>query len=293
MISVVLPTYNRASQIVETIKSVLNQSFTNFELIVVDDGSTDNTQQVIENINDVRLRYIRYEQNKGACYARNIGIKNAKYSIIAFQDSDDMWKPNYLEEQWREFKSNSKKFDAQICRYNFKFDGKERIAPSEKDVAKGVDIHNLFRYNIVSTQILIIKKTALLDINGFDESLPALQDWDLAIRLLKQNHSINILNKVLVDVKVSIDSISRNKQKRIQAINIIYEKNLDYFRNNKNDFYNFSYSVFRAYQLNYSFRIKKWHFFKNCITTKPFCVRNFYLLIYEGIFFLRRFNHLL
>lgn len=277
MITIIIPTYNRSRIIKATIDSVLNQSFKFFELIIVDDGSNDNTESTIKNINDDRINYIRYENNRGACYARNLGIKKAKYSIIAFQDSDDLWYENYLEEQYEEFNKVFKIYDAQICRYRRKIDSIVRIFPSDVDVNKGIRLDYLFKKNIVSTQILLVKKEALIKINGFDESLPAFQDWDLAIRLIKNKSKINILDKVLVDVIVSEDSISKNEIKRFEAIELIYKKNLSYFNDNKRSFYNFSYTVFRFYCKNGISDKQKWIYFKNCMKFRPFQYRNLVL----------------
>ena len=94
-ISVIIPTYNRADLVQRAIKSVLNQTKKPNEIIVVDDGSTDNTKQILKNY-PVK---ILYQKNKGVSSARNIGIKNAKYEFIAFLDSDDEWIEEKLEEQ--------------------------------------------------------------------------------------------------------------------------------------------------------------------------------------------------
>jgi len=88
-VSVIIPTYNRAHTIGRAIKSVLNQTYQDFEIIVVDDGSTDNTEEVVKSFRDKRIRYIQHKKNKGAAAARNTGIKSAKGKYIAFQDSDD------------------------------------------------------------------------------------------------------------------------------------------------------------------------------------------------------------
>ena len=98
LVTVIIPTYNRAKTIERSINSVLSQSYSNLELIVVDDGSSDNTKSVVENIDDSRVRYI-WQNNSGACAARNNGINNARGEYIAFNDSDDTWKPNKLEKQ--------------------------------------------------------------------------------------------------------------------------------------------------------------------------------------------------
>ena len=90
-VSVIIPTYNRAYLIDRSIQSVLNQTYQDFELIVVDDGSTDNTEDIIRQFQekDKRIKYIKYDKNKGGSAARNTGIKNSVRKYIAFQDSDD------------------------------------------------------------------------------------------------------------------------------------------------------------------------------------------------------------
>ena len=94
LVSVIIPTYNNAAYLVESVESVLNQSYRNIELIVVDDGSTDNTQAVLAGFGD-RLRYVR-KANGGPSSARNLGIQMARGQLIAFQDADDLWLPEKL-----------------------------------------------------------------------------------------------------------------------------------------------------------------------------------------------------
>src|SRR3989344_1865760 len=95
-VSVVLPTYNRAHTLERAVRSVLNQTHKDFELIVVDDGSTDNTRDIVVSFADGRIRYIKHESNKGVAEARNTGIGASRASLIAFQDSDDEWLPHKL-----------------------------------------------------------------------------------------------------------------------------------------------------------------------------------------------------
>jgi glycosyltransferase involved in cell wall biosynthesis len=98
-VSVVIPTYNRASLLGRAIKSVLEQTYQDFEIIVVDDASTDNTEEVVRNLRDRRIRYLRHEKNRGGSAARNTGIRAAWGQYIAFQDSDDEWLPEKLKKQ--------------------------------------------------------------------------------------------------------------------------------------------------------------------------------------------------
>ena len=103
MVSVIIPSYNREKTIKKAIDSVLNQTWNDLEVIVVDDGSTDNTSQVISEIKDDRLKYV-HQENAGACVARNRGINLASGEIIAFHDSDDLWRVDKLEKKWKHYK---------------------------------------------------------------------------------------------------------------------------------------------------------------------------------------------
>ena len=109
-VSVIIPTYNRAHLVDRAIQSVLNQTYKDFELIIVDDGSTDNTEDIIKEFQkkDERIKYIRHEENRGGSAARNTGIKAAKGEYIAFLDSDDEWLPIKLGRQISEFTNKSK-----------------------------------------------------------------------------------------------------------------------------------------------------------------------------------------
>ena len=99
MVSIIIPTYNRGYIIKKSIDSVLHQTYEDFELIIVDDGSTDGTKQLIDEYEDDRIKYYSYEHNKGVVYARNYGMKMAKGDCIVFQDSDDVWHSDKLEKQ--------------------------------------------------------------------------------------------------------------------------------------------------------------------------------------------------
>ena len=111
MVSIIMPSYNTAKYISESIKSVQAQTHTNWELIIVDDCSTDNTDEIIsEFLSDSRIRYIKNEQNSGAAVSRNRALREAKGKWIAFLDSDDLWLPDKLEKQIRFMQENGYKF---------------------------------------------------------------------------------------------------------------------------------------------------------------------------------------
>lgn len=109
-VSIIIPTYNRSKTIKRSINSVLYQTYDDFEIIVIDDGSSDGTDKVIKEFNDSRIKYVRHELNRGASAARNTGIKLSRGKYIAFQDSDDVWVPDKLEKQMNVFKSSENNF---------------------------------------------------------------------------------------------------------------------------------------------------------------------------------------
>ncbi len=107
LVSIIMPSYNTGKFIQETINSVKNQTYNNWELIIVDDGSTDNTDEVVRAIKDDRIKYIKNKVNKGAAISRNIALREAKGKWIAFLDSDDLWKEDKLEKQIKFMEDNN------------------------------------------------------------------------------------------------------------------------------------------------------------------------------------------
>jgi len=226
MISVIIPTYNRASTIFDAVQSVLNQTYREIELIIIDDGSTDNTKDIIENISDERLRYIKLKDNSGACKARNVGIDVARGEYIAFQDSDDIWRISKLESQLAFLDANSA--DMVFCaidRYEFgsalpirkPYNGPS-ILNSRNEV-----FFDLLYGNTIS-MVTVICRSECAKLIRFDESLPRGQDWDWALRVA-QKYQIKYQNEVMVDSYAQEDSISYSPQKLVTALQIIYGKN--------------------------------------------------------------------
>lgn len=110
LVSIVMPSYNGEKYILETIKSVQNQTYANWELLIVDDCSTDNTETVIKSVNDSRIRLLKNPKNSGAAVSRNYALREAKGKWIAFLDSDDLWYPQKLEKQLKFMTKNNLKF---------------------------------------------------------------------------------------------------------------------------------------------------------------------------------------
>lgn len=221
MVSVIIPSYNREKTIERAVMSVLNQTYKDLELIVVDDCSKDNTVEVLKSIKDDRFKIIELEKNSGACVARNVGVENAQGDYIAFQDSDDEWLLDKLEKQMAIFEKE--KVDLVFCAFNRFGLGKNLTCPK---LSEGiVERKTLLEDSRISTQTLIGKKECFENVK-FDPEMPRLQDYDITIRLSKK-YSIYFVNEPLVNMYVQNDSISKNKNKMIRAETIIFSKYKD------------------------------------------------------------------
>lgn len=209
-VSVVIPTHNRARTIVRAVQSVLDQTFDNIEVIVVDDASSDDTCARVNAIEDSRIRLVRHANNRGACAARNSGIEAASAPFIAFQDSDDEWVSDKLQSQMLLFEQSGAQPLVAYCGF-IRISGEQSVrVPAARDRHRsGAMIPTLLHHNLVSTQTLVAPRTCLLSIGGFTPDLPRLQDWDLAIRLA-QRYRFAIVDRPLVTVHTTPDSITKD-----------------------------------------------------------------------------------
>ena len=150
LVSVVIPAYNREKTIREAVESVLEQSYTNLEVIIVDDCSTDRTVEIVESIPDDRVIIIRCKENGGACRARNIGIENAKGEYIAFHDSDDIWHADKLEKSMYYLKKENVDFVFSALNRKEMKSGKEEILPSYNLNMEKDKLGKLLSFNCVN-----------------------------------------------------------------------------------------------------------------------------------------------
>jgi len=183
MISIIIPTYNYARYIERAISSALCQTYENIEIIIIDDGSTDNTKMVVDRFNDQRVRYY-YQNNKGACAARNHGIRKAKGDYILFEDADDFIEPKHLEEYMKVAIKNPG-CNVYGSAEKVRLVGGDFIVLSEKGKCPGNDLleHWLGHWAIHPNCILWPREN-IEKVGGWDETLHANQDGDIAIRAL-------------------------------------------------------------------------------------------------------------
>jgi len=179
-VSVIIPTYNRAQMVKEAIESVLDQDFQDFELIVIDDGSTDNTPHMLKAYQE-HIRVHR-QANQGVSAARNTGIYLASGSFIAFLDSDDLWMPQKLGRQIDFF--NSQK-DAWICQTEERWvRNGVRVNPKKRHKkVSGMIYENSLTLCLVSPSAVMVKRKLFDVVGSFDEDLPACEDYDLWLRI--------------------------------------------------------------------------------------------------------------
>jgi len=204
LVSVIIPTFNRGYCLEESIRSVLQQSFVDFELIVVDDGSTDNTSELVARFPAVKL--IRLEKNRGVSFARNRGMVEAQGDCIAFLDSDDLWEKDKLASQvkWIERDFHVVYTDEIWIRNGV------RVNPMNKHRKYSGDI---FRYClplcIVSPSSVLLRAEVLREVGGFDESMPVCEDYDLWLRIAKHYPFHFIAEKLIVKRGGHEDQLSR------------------------------------------------------------------------------------
>jgi glycosyltransferase involved in cell wall biosynthesis len=234
-ISVVLPAYNRADSIQMAAQSVLRQTWDDFELLIVDDCSTDATAQAIRAISDPRVRCLTTPQNMGPSGARNTGIEAARGEWVAFQDSDDEWLPEKLDRQMARLQARGMKDIGVYCgmiivgtpegddstRTTARYHPDPGIETVEGDIAQ-----TLLRHSLISTQTLMARRDLLNEIGGFDAVLPALVDWECVIRLA-QKGSFAFVDSPLVHQNFSINSVTKDRWRRAEARRSIVEKHLE------------------------------------------------------------------
>jgi glycosyltransferase involved in cell wall biosynthesis len=195
MISVIITTYNRLNFLKTAIKSVLSQSYKDYELIVVDDGSNDGTEEYIKKHHQNHIKFI-YQNNSGISSARNTGLKYAKGTYIAFLDADDQWKKNKLQIQYNEIIKNPNialNYTDEIWLRNDKFLNQKNIHRKYS----GWIFSKCLPLCIISPSSALIKKNIFDDIGYFDETMEVCEDYDLWLRITLK-YPVQFIEKKLI-----------------------------------------------------------------------------------------------
>ena len=205
-ISVIIPTHNRIDLLLRALQSVQKQTLSATEVIVIDDGSTDNTGDVVRGLYP-EVCYI-YQENKGVSAARNLGIKNANYSWIAFLDSDDEWLPTKLAVQMDALNDKSNYL---ICHTEeIWIRNGRRVNPMRKHKKYGGHIFDkCLQLCLISPSSVIVHKDLFKEVGLFDESLPACEDYDLWLRICSRHPVLFIEVPLIVKYGGHVDQLSR------------------------------------------------------------------------------------
>ena len=227
LVTAVITTYKRAANILErALKSIINQTYKNIEIIIVNDCPEDkkinnDIKEMLEKYLSYNIKYIVVEKNGGACKARNIALKNSNGMYIAFLDDDDEWLPEKIELQVSKMESDNScavvycNFISKIVEENI-----EQIRFSGHQ-PEGNIYNILLKRNIIgSCSFPLIRTNVLLDVNGFREDMPALQDWELYIRIARKHNVLYVEEPCVRYYFYKGERLSRNHNNRI----IAYEK---------------------------------------------------------------------
>lgn len=183
-VSVVIPTFNHGRYVGEAVRSALDQSYQDLEVIVIDDGSTDDTREVIRGFGG-RVRYF-HQENRGLAAARNRGIEESRGSFVAFLDADDLWLPRKLERQLEVFDQHPSA--SLVYAGIFEVDGEGRVLTEVRPRHRGMALPQLLLDNVVigSGTTAVVPRECLREVGGFDERLPVCEDWDLWLRIVRR-----------------------------------------------------------------------------------------------------------
>lgn len=223
LISIITPLYNAEKYIQATIKSIQKQTYANWELLIVNDASTDNSLEIVSEIalSDSRIKLITLSQNKGAAVARNKGIKEANGDFIAFIDSDDIWHKDKLKEQLNFMLNNN--FDFTFTNYYLI---ENEIQQPFQSLLSVVEYKDIIRFNYIACSTVMFNRKKLGKF--YMPNIRNRQDWGLWIKLIEKAGKAVNLSKYLMYYNIRQDSISSNKIKMVKFHWYIYNSFLKF-----------------------------------------------------------------
>ena len=228
-VSIIIPAYNAENTIAETINSVLQQTFVDFELIIVNDGSTDDTEKVIQTINDSRIKYF-YQKNIGQCAASNLGIAKSTGDFIKFLDADDIINNIHIEMQYEKIKHDSSSIAS--CKwgrfYNNNFKSAKFVPEQVWNDLSGYDwikISLSQRYSMMGGWLWLIPKELLNKVGWWDEKLTLNNDFEFSIRLLLGAKNVVFADESILYYRTGI-STSVSNYSTEKVYNEVYNANL-------------------------------------------------------------------
>lgn len=224
-VSVIIPMYNSSKHIKECIDSVINQTYRNIEIIVVDDASSDNSVQIIKSIKDSRIKMIELKQNGGAAIARNNGIEKATGDYICFLDSDDYWKLDKIEKQVKFIEANN---------YTFIYSGYEFLKNNKTHMAHvllSINYNQALKNTTIFTSTVMFNMEYLKKEDIFMPNVKRGEDTATWWQVLKKNITAYGIDEPLAIYRVGEKSLSSNKIKALKGTwNIYKRENISYIK---------------------------------------------------------------
>ncbi len=230
LVSIIIPTYNRACYISETIKTVLDQTYQSIEIIIIDDGSTDSTRAVVQAINDSRIRYISQENSGLPAVARNHGLRIARGEYIAFLDSDDLWMPDKLEKQISAFNFCPGLLAVATNGIAMKNSLKKNMFTMFRNARPS--FRQMLNNNMVINSSVLMRTDVIREVGFLDEDkrLKTSEDYDYWLRILYfKDNSILILKDRLIIYRLHESNILNPENKRLieECVQLIFAKYKD------------------------------------------------------------------
>jgi glycosyltransferase involved in cell wall biosynthesis len=223
-VSVIIPTCNRPNLLPAAIRSVLNQTFRDFDVVVVDDASDGAVDEIIKGFEDKRVRWIRHNSRRGGAAARNTGIRNSHGDYIAFLDDDDEWYPEKLACQMKVMERSRSEVGAVYGGYYEVDRTTGKIRGQMVPTRRGDLYSTLLESNpIGTTSCILIKRACLEKVGLFDESLPSFQDRDLWIRIAREFH-FDYVQDPLLNYFVHPDRVWTNLEALMKGLEIMLKK---------------------------------------------------------------------
>ncbi|WP_099067602.1 glycosyltransferase [Nostoc linckia] len=227
-VSVIIPTYQRGHLVSQAINSVLAQTYKDYEIIVINDGSQDNTPQVLAEFSDRHHITAIHQANQGLSAARNAGIRSARGKYIAFLDDDDLWEPQKLEKQISVLEANPR--IGLIYSDSLFFSDRQGLFPGSYNTAFPTPnlqvLWTLFQYNYIPVLTVVVRQDCLNQVGLFDKTVTPCEDYDLWLRVIEK-FPIYFLNQPLARYRESPSSLSQDREQMLTSHLRVKEKVID------------------------------------------------------------------
>ena len=216
LVSIIIPTYNHAKYLYKALKSVVGQSYKNWEAIVVDNYSDDNTELIVKSFNDSRIKFLKIHNNGIIAASRNLGIKSSRGRWLSFLDADDWWYSKKLEKCIVELNKGAQI----VCHAENWIKNNQVIRTVKYGPKDKADYHNLlYRKNCFSTSAFIVERDCVLNVGGFTENILAVgvEDYHLWLKLAKEEYKSSFIDEVLGCYRIYNLNYSANIYRQLKS----------------------------------------------------------------------------